>query len=105
VSELYPENLETLIKVTDALPDLSFIDGVFEVEVRVRVDAESDTWAVIGYGEAGDPCILRFEETVKPAPKPPLYTINNQVDKVVPIAPKYPPFGDNVWADGHTNQM
>lgn len=63
--ELYPENLNTMLELMKALPELSAIDGVFEVEVRVRVD-DMDIWAVIGWGEAGDPCVLRFEEVPKP---------------------------------------
>lgn len=64
--ELYSEDLETLRRLTDMLPALASVDGVFEIEIRVRVD-DVFTWAVIGYGEAGDPCVLRFErdDTVK----------------------------------------
>lgn len=61
IPELYPENLRTLAAVMEQVEVLSSIDGVFEVEVRVRVD-DVDIWAVLGYGESGDPCILRFEE-------------------------------------------
>jgi hypothetical protein len=77
MSEWYPENLQTLLDVMDALPDLAAIDGLFEIEVRIRVD-DMDTWAVIGYGESGDPCVLRFEEPVKVVPVKPttVTTIN-----------------------------
>lgn len=65
MSELYPENLNTMLELMKALPELSAIDGVFEIELKVRVD-DMDTWTVIGWGEAGDPCVLRFEEAPKP---------------------------------------
>lgn len=81
--ELYPENLQTLSDLLDKLGDLSQINGVFEIELRVRVD-DVDTWAVIGYGESGDPCVLRFESDPKPPvsitralPNP--FTINNKL--------------------------
>lgn len=60
IPELYPENLDTLKHIMARLDLFARIDGVFEVEVRVRID-DVDIWAVIGYGEAGDPCLLRFE--------------------------------------------
>lgn len=58
--ELYFENLTTLKVVMDKLDELVSIDGLFDIEIRVRVD-DVDAWAVIGYGESGDPCVLRFE--------------------------------------------
>lgn len=60
IPELYPENLETLKHVMARLDLLGKIEGVFEVEIYVRVD-DVDTWAVIGYGDSGDPCLMRFE--------------------------------------------
>lgn len=77
MSELYPENLNTMLELMEALPDLAEIDGVFEIEVRVRVD-DMETWTVIGYGHAGDPCVLRFEEVPKPvvANMQSVFTIN-----------------------------
>lgn len=77
MTEWYPENLKSLLEVMDALPALAAIDGLFEIEVRVRVD-DMETWAIIGYGESGDPCVLRFEEPIKPLPpvKPNILTIN-----------------------------
>lgn len=60
IPELYPENLDTLKHIMARMDLFSKIDGVFEVEVRVRID-DLDTWAVIGYGESGDPCLLRFD--------------------------------------------
>ncbi len=65
MSEWYPENLEALLAVMKYIPELALVEGVHEIEVRVRVD-DMETWAVIGYGESGDPCVLRFEEPVKP---------------------------------------
>lgn len=65
IPELYPENLETLRKLVDMVPAIASVDGVYEIELRVRVD-DVDTWAVIGYGESGDPCVLRFESDPKP---------------------------------------
>lgn len=58
--ELYPEHLETLKHVMARIPLLANIDQIDEVEVRIRMN-NVDIWAVIGYGEAGDPCLLRFE--------------------------------------------
>lgn len=58
--ELYPENLETLKHIMARLDLFGNIEGVFGIEVRVRID-DLDTWVVIGYGESGDPCLLRFE--------------------------------------------
>lgn len=59
--ELYPENLRTLQALMDQVENLSTIDGVFELEIRVRID-DLTSWAVIGWGESGDPCVLRFEK-------------------------------------------
>lgn len=58
--ELYIENLATLQVVMSKLDNLVEINGVFDLEIRVKVD-DVNSWAVIGYGESGDPCILRFE--------------------------------------------
>jgi hypothetical protein len=58
--ELYPENLDTLKHIMARIPTLANLDGVYEIEVRVRME-NVDTWAIIGYGEAGDPCLLRFD--------------------------------------------
>lgn len=82
MTEFYRENLNTLLSVMDNLVDISHVDGVFEVEIRVRVD-DVYTWAVIGFGESGDPCILRFESdepVVKSKPFQGVMTINQ--DKV-----------------------
>src|SRR4029079_19490479 len=56
IPELYPENLDTLKHIMARLDLFGNIDGVFEVAIRVRID-DLDTWAVIGYGESGDPCL------------------------------------------------
>ena len=61
IPELYPENLETLRILSNRIAALAEVPGVFEVEIRVRLD-DLSVWAVIGYGEAGDPCVLRFEK-------------------------------------------
>lgn len=58
--ELYSENLDTLKTIMARIPMLSKIEDIYEVEIRVRIDG-IDTWAVIGYGESGDPCLLRFD--------------------------------------------
>lgn len=59
--ELYPKNLETLKHVMARLDLMGRIDGVFDVEVYIRLE-DIAVWAVVGYGESGNPCILRFEE-------------------------------------------
>lgn len=58
--ELYPENLDTLKTIIARIPTLSKIEGIYDIEIRVRMD-DFDGWAVIGYGESGDPCLLRFD--------------------------------------------
>lgn len=96
IPELYPENLETLRKLVDMIPALASVDGVWEIELRVRVDDVS-VWAVIGYGESGDPCVLRFESDPKPpvssvrgtglvSPSSPyISTINELKEQTMPI--------------------
>lgn len=86
--ELYHDDLNTLLELLDRVEDLAMVDGVSEIEIRVRVNEES-TWAVLGYGESGNPCVLRFEETPKPLPiKPNVYTINkDDMNKIQPIWP------------------
>ncbi len=58
--ELYSEDLDILKTLMARLPTMAGIAGVTEIEIRVRIH-EEEIWAVIGYGEAGDPCLLRFE--------------------------------------------
>lgn len=88
--ELYPEDLQTMLDVMVHLENIASIYGVFEVEIRVRIQ-DTNTWTILGYGEAGDPCVLRFEETKKPDPlKPNVYTINSPqslTPNVSPISP------------------
>lgn len=75
--ELYQDDLNTLLELLDRVEDLAMVNGVSEVEIRVRVNDES-TWAILGYGESGNPCILRFEEDKKPEPpKNNVFTINH----------------------------
>lgn len=85
IPELYADNLDTLKNVLVALEELTKIDGVFAAEIRVRVD-DVESWAVIGWGDAGEPCILRFEDDFEPIltpattgkdwlPNPNIYTI------------------------------
>lgn len=58
--ELYADDLDVLKTLMARLPTLAGIEGVTEIEIRVRMHDEN-SWAVIGYGEAGDPCVIRFE--------------------------------------------
>lgn len=58
--ELYPEHLDTLKLVMEEIVNVESIDGILEIEVRVKLEY-GDRWAVIGYGESGDPCLLRFD--------------------------------------------
>lgn len=58
--ELYQEDLLTLSRLLDYVEELAVQDGVIDVEIRVKFDA--DNWAVLAYGEAGDPAIIRFEQ-------------------------------------------
>lgn len=74
MSELYNTDLQTLLKVMEYLDEVTSNTGVFSIEIRVRTD-DVDEWAVIGWGEAGDPCVLRFEQ-----------------DKPVPVKPTSPGF-------------
>lgn len=59
--EIYLDDLVAIQKLMEKLQDISSVNNVFEVEIHARVD-DVDTWTVIGWGEAGDPCILRFEK-------------------------------------------
>lgn len=58
--ELYKEELITLSRLLGYVDDVANQEGVFEVEIRVRFD-DTDSWAVLGFGEAGEPCVLRLE--------------------------------------------
>lgn len=61
IPELYPEDLDTLKEVMNYLDTMASLSGIYEIEIRVRLDDDRDIWAVLGYGESGDPCVLRFE--------------------------------------------
>jgi hypothetical protein len=68
-TELYGNDLEAFLNVFDHLDKVtgSLGLGVHEIEIRVRT-YEDGNWAVIGWGESGDPCILRFESDPQPPP-------------------------------------
>lgn len=68
--ELYKEDLQMLQTVMDYLEDVTNgVEGLFSVEIRVK-PADISSWIVIGWGEDGHPCVLRFEQdTPPPAPK------------------------------------
>lgn len=82
--ELYSDELETLKQIIDYVDNItSNVPKLFSIEIRVKMD-DVDSWAVVGWGEAGDPCVLRFE--CDGSCDPPLvpvtqfkfpYTINN----------------------------
>lgn len=58
--ELYLDDLVTIRQVMAKLDDIALVEGVFQTEIRVKT-YDGSTWVVIGYGESGDPAILRFE--------------------------------------------
>lgn len=79
--ELYRYDLEVLQKVMGALEEItSDIDELFSVEIRVKTD-DISTWIVIGWGESGDPCVLRFErdEPVK-AVNPKIHLLHTEIE-------------------------
>lgn len=59
--ELYDTDLETLKNLLGYVDKITEQVSVFEIEIKVRLDDTLD-WVVLGYGEAGDPCVLRFEK-------------------------------------------
>lgn len=65
--ELYNDDLEGLMQALGHLEDLSNIPNVFAVEIKLKFDDTND-WVVVGWGEAGDPCVLRFEKDERIAP-------------------------------------
>jgi hypothetical protein len=73
--ELYKEELITLSRLLGYVDDVANQEGIFEVEIRVRLD-DVDSWVVLGYGEAGEPCVLRIEnkkDQINPwLPHPPM---------------------------------
>jgi hypothetical protein len=58
--ELYKDDLVAIVQVFDRLDDIGIIPGLEEVEISVRF-FEDSSWIVIGYGETGEPCVLRIE--------------------------------------------
>lgn len=58
--ELYESDLDAIRQIFTQLENVSMINGVEEVEIRVKLFG-SKTWTVIGWGEAGDPAAIRFE--------------------------------------------
>lgn len=87
--ELYDTDLNTLSKLLQYVEDISQ-EGVFSVEIRVRMD-DTSWWAVLGWGEAGDPCVLRFEEDPKPI-KP--VTLTRDISPFTTINCVEPPMKD-----------
>ena len=78
-TEIYRDDLDALKALFEYLEDISAIDGVYQAEIRVKFD-EANTWAVVGWGESGDPCLLRFDadtdKTVKISFPSAPYTVN-----------------------------
>lgn len=62
--ELYDTDLRTLAGLLGYVEDVANNEDVEDLEIRIKL-VNSDVWAVLGYGEAGDPCVLRFEPTTK----------------------------------------
>lgn len=91
--ELYETELQTLSRLLGYVEDVSNHEGVFEVEIWVRLD-DVDTFAVLGWGESGDPCVLRFEPKKKPAP-----VYRNPSPGIITTINKNQPFGPE---DGKT---
>lgn len=61
--ELIESDLRMIISVFAQLECLATIDGVHDVEIRIK--NECDDTIVIGYGENGDPAVLDVEELPK----------------------------------------
>lgn len=58
--ELYEDDLRNLANLLGYVEDVANQEGVFDVQIRVRFD-DTEYWAVLGYGESGDPAVIRFE--------------------------------------------
>lgn len=58
--ELYKDDLKAIIRLLDSVEKIANDEAVFDVEVRVRLYGDN-TWIVLGYGETGDPAVIRFE--------------------------------------------
>lgn len=65
-TEIYRSDLNALAEIFDILEEISSLAGVYQTEIRVKFD-EDNTWAVVGWGESGDPCLLRFDHDPVPA--------------------------------------
>lgn len=79
--ELYPEDLKVAMEMFEKLAELAGMEHLHAVEIRFR--ANDGPWITVGYGEAGDPCILNIEPEYTYVPPPKLndftglpYTIN-----------------------------
>ena len=59
--ELTLEDLQTIQKALIYLEELAGIRGMHAVEIRMKTE-DPTYWTVLGYGESGDPCVLRFEK-------------------------------------------
>lgn len=80
--ELYPDDLRTMINIMGYVEDVANVEGVSDIEIKVRINDE-ETWTVLGYGESGDPCVLRFEAPIKPViVKPNPFTINREINQI-----------------------
>ena len=60
--ELYDTDLSMLQEALNFVEPLSSIFGVKDVEIHVK--GGDGYWAILGWGEAGDPCILRFVKSL-----------------------------------------
>lgn len=59
--ELTLDDLYTIGKALAYLEDIAEIQGMHAVEIRMKTE-DPTYWTVLGYGEAGDPCVIRFEK-------------------------------------------
>lgn len=80
--ELYKEDLEVAVEMFERLAEFASMPHLHEVEIRFR--ANDGPWITVGYGEAGDPCILKIEPAYSPNTNindfgggSYIYTINN----------------------------
>lgn len=76
--ELIKSDITAVLEMMEHLDTLAAVQGTFEVEIRFRT--EGDDWITIGYGESGDPAVLKIEavEPLAPVVKPNVFTINRQ---------------------------
>ncbi len=89
--ELYKDDLHLLTDLLEYVDQIANHANVCEIEIRARI-FEGEDWAVLGYGEAGDPCVLRFERDTPPY-TPPIklapgvipYTINEVKKQTLPL--------------------